>query len=576
MKKIIPLVLIVLVCTIAFLFKNKIFVTKVENSLSLAINNPVKSFDPVTAFDDDSLSVIGQSLDTLYQYHYLKRPYEVIPSLAQALPVISKKGRRYTIKIKKNTKYHNQTKFLKLKDNRVVTASDFELQFKRIAFLPLKSVGRSLFSGKIVGFDEFSNDVASSFEKMLSKKIKGITVLDEYTLQIDLVKPEPNLIYFLCMNFVTPVPRELIQKYNNDLSKVLVGTGAYYLSSYSNETYTFLKNKEYRDEIYPSSGDRYANTQNLLNSSTEKLPFINSVAFKVIKNENERWDLFLDNQLDVLNVPKKFLSKVSGELKAFEEFKKEKNIEVRYATTISSRWLGMNMQDPVLGKNLYLRKAIAHSIDFDKYIEVLTNNTNLKANSIYNPSIPGYDPSHQTNYKYDLKKAKNFLKSSGVKTEELIITYSTRGNQQIHYNEAEFIKSQLAQIGLKVKVEVLSFSEFIKKGRAGEIQFFTDQWIYDYPDAENVIQLLISKNVPGINKSGYMNPKVDLLYSRLAGTLNKDERFSIMKEIEKIVSDELPWVMLMYESSYILHSKHVKNFRKSFFIRNYIKYLKKN
>ena len=73
-----------------------------------------------------------------------------------------------------------------------------------------------------------------------------------------------------------------------------------------------------------------------------------------------------------------------------------------------------------------------------------------------------------------------------------------------------------------------------------------------------------------------MNPKVDLLYSRLAGTLNKDERFSIMKEIEEIVSDELPWVMLMYESSYILHSKHVKNFRKSFFIRNYIKYLKKN
>jgi ABC-type transport system substrate-binding protein len=576
MKKIIPLILIVFICTIGFLFKNKIFVTKIENSLALAINNTVKSFDPVTAFDDDSLSVIGQSLDTLYQYHYLKRPYEVIPSLAQGMPVISENGKRYIIQIKKNTKYHNETKFLKLKDSRMVKAADFELQFKRIAFKPLKSVGKSLFSGKIVGFDDFSNEVGNSFEKMLSKKIEGVTVIDEYTLQIDLNKPEPNLIYFLSMNFVTPVPRELVEKYNNDLSKVLLGTGAYYLSSFTNETYTFLKNDQFRDEIYPSSGDRYANTQNLLNSSTEKLPFIDTVIFKVVKNENERWDLFLDNQLDILNVPKKFLSKVSGELEEFEKFKKEKNIEVRYATTISSRWLGMNMQDPVLGKNLNLRKAIAHSIDFDKYIEVLTNNTNLKANSIYNPSIPGYDPSHQTNYKYDLKKAKAFMKKSGVNTDELIINYSTRGNQQIHYNEAEFIKSQLAQIGLKVKIEVLSFSDFIKKGRAGEIQFFTDQWIYDYPDAENVIQLLISKNVPGINKSGYMNPKVDLLYSKLAETLNKETRFSIMKEIETIVSDELPWIMLMYESSYILHSKHVKNFRKSFFIRNYIKYLKKN
>jgi ABC-type transport system substrate-binding protein len=576
MKKILPLFLIALIGTIGFLFKNKIFEKKIDNSLSLAINNTVKSFDPVTAFDDDSLSIIGQSLDTLYQYHYLKRPYEVIPSLAKEMPIISKNGKRYLIKIKKGIKYHNDTSFIKFKNSRTVKASDFELQFKRVAFKPLGSVGSSLFSGKILGFDEFANEVGDSFDKMLSKKIEGITVVDDYTLQIDLIRPEPNLIYFLSMNFITPVPRELVAKYNNDLSKVIVGTGAYYLISFSNESYTFLKNTHFREEIYPSSGDRYANTENLLKSSSQKLPFIDEVIFKVVKKENERWNSFLDKKLDVLNVPKKFLSKVSTELEKFEQFKKDNNIEVRYATTISSRWLGMNMQDPVLGKNLNLRKAIAHSIDFDKYIEVLTNNTNLKANSIYNPSIPGYDPSHQTNYRYDLKKAKEFLKKSGVDLNELVITYSTRGNQQINYDEAEFIKAQLAQIGLKVKIEVLSFSDFIRKGRAGEIQFFTDQWIYDYPDAENVIQLLISKNVPGINKSGYMNPKVDLLYSKLAETLNKEARFSIMKEIEEIVSIELPWVMLMYESSYILHSKHVKNFRKSFFIRNYIKYLKKN
>ncbi len=574
MKKLFPLVFIGIIFTLGYLFKDKIFLKKKENIISLNINNPVKSFDPVTAFNDDSLSVIGQSLDTLYQYHYLKRPYEVIPSLAEALPVISKGGTRYTIKLKKEIKYHNTTSFIKFKNTRTVNALDIELQFKRIAFKPLKSVGRSFFSGKILGLNEFTEEVGSSFDDMLENKIEGITVIDDYTLQIDLVKPEPNLLYFLSMNFVTPTPIELVKKYKNDLSKVLVGTGAYYLSKTTPDVYTFKKNNEFRDEIYPSSGDRYANTENLLTSSTEKLPFIDTVHFHIVKNENDRWNLFLEGKLDILSVPKKFLSKVSGELAAFEKFKKEKNIEVKYATTISSRWLGMNMQDPVLGKNLNLRRAIAHSIDFDKYIEVLTNNTNLKANSIYNPSIPGYNPSHQQSYEYNLEKAKYYLKKSGVNTKELVLTYSTRGNQQIHYNEAEFIKNQLQQIGLKLKVEVLSFSEFIKKGRAGEIQFFTDQWIYDYPDAENIIQLLISKNVPGINKSGYMNPEIDLLYSKLAETLNKPERFRIMNEIEKITNEDLPWVMLMYESSYMLHSKSVKNFRKSFFIRNYIKYLK--
>jgi hypothetical protein len=50
-------------------------------------------------------------------------------------------------------------------------------------------------------------------------------------------------------------------------------------------------------------------------------------------------------------------------------------------------------------------------------------------------------------------------------------------------------------LDLKIKIIPLTFSEFLKKGRLGELQFFTDLWIYDYPDAENVIQLLISKIV---------------------------------------------------------------------------------
>lgn len=571
MKKLLPLVLLIVLAVLGFKYKELFTDEVVKNEINLVINVPLKSFDPVNVFDEDSLSVIGQSLDTLYQYHYLKRPYEVIPSLADGMPVISNNGKRYTIKIKKDIFYYSPNEF---KQNRAVKAQDFELQIKRLAFKPLKSVGTWLFSGKIKGFNQFTEIVGNSFEKFLSTKMDGITVIDDNTLQIDLKIPEPNLIYFLSMTFVTPVPEEIILKYNNDLSNIIVGTGAYYLASHDDTKYTFQKNPNYRLELYPSSGDRYANTENLLSSSTEKLPFIEKVNFYVAKEEEDRWNMFMDEKIDILNVPKKYLVEVSTGINDFEKLKKEKKFLVKYSTTISSRWLGFNMNDPLIGDNYNLRKAIAHAIDFDKYIEVLTNNTNLKANSIYNPSIPGYDPSHNKTYRYDLDKAKKYLKKSGVNTDTFVLTYSTRGNQQVHYNEAEFIKNQLALIGLKIKIEVLTFSDFIQKGRAGKIQFFTDQWIYDYPDAENILQLLIAKNVPGINKSGYMNPQVDMLYTELAETLDKEKRFEIMKKIELIVEEELPWIMLMYESSYILHSKNIKNFRKSFFIRNYLKYLK--
>ena len=461
------------------------------------------------------------------------------------------------------------------KEKREIHAKDFELQIKRLAYKPLKSVGSWLFSGKIKGFDLFTKKVGSDFKKFLIKKIDGVTVLDKYTLQIDLLRPEPNLLYFLSMTFTSPVPEELVVKYNNDLSQVLVGTGAYFLKEIGSDFYYFEKNKNFRAELYPSSGDRFANTQDLLRSSSEKLPFVNSVTFHVMKNENLSWEKFMRGELDILSVPKGFLSKISDDPSRFEDLKKENNFDVKYSTTISSRWLGFNMKDPVIGKNKDIRRAIAHSINFSKYIEILSNNTNLSANSIYNPSIPGYNPSFKKSYYYSPDLAMKYIKSSGIDIKKFELTYSTRGNQEINLKEANFIKEELARVGIKLKIQILTFSEFIKKGRAGDIQFFTDQWIYDYPDAENILQLLISKNSPGINKSGYKNERVDKLYQKLSTTLDKKNRVQIMNEVERIVDDEVPWIMLMYESSYILHSRYIQNFRRSFFIRNYLKYLKK-
>jgi len=544
---------------------------KKNQEISLALSSKVKTFDPAKAFDDDSLLLISQSLEPLYQYHYLKRPYEVIPALAEGMPIISDGGRVYTIKIKKGIKYHSKTSFFKVQ--KEVTAHDFVMQIKRMAFKGTESLGTWLFSGKIKGFNEFTRKAGDKLENLYSMKIPGVSVIDDYTLRIELLNPEPNLLFFLSMNFVSPVPEEVVRHYKNDLSEVLIGTGPYYLKKFNDEKYTFFRNDDFRKEMYPSTGDRYANTQKLLSSTNKVVPFIDSVVFKVFQSDEDKWDAFMEKDLDILSVPKKYLDIVSNNDNNFQKLKNKNNFVVKYFSTISSRWLSFNMRDKVLGQNLKLRQAIANAINFDEYISILTNNTNLRANSIYNPSIPGYEPSKELPYKYDLEKAKRLMKESGV--ENLNLTYSTRGTQTIYELEATLLKKYLAKIGIDLKIEVLSFSEFLKKGRAGELQFFTDNWIYDYPDAENNIQLLISKNIPGINKSGYSSQAVDKFYDKLAKTLDLDQRVSIMKKVEQEVNNDLHWIMLMYDSSYILHSKKIKNFRKSFFIRNYVKFIEK-
>lgn len=545
-----------------------------QTSLRLSLDDKVESLDPAKAYSDDSLFVSAQVLEPLYQYHYLKRPYEIQPLLAEGLPQMSDKGRVVKIRLKKNVFYHPHEAFGD--KPREVIAEDFVTQFKRLTLKELQSPGRSIFLGLITGFDNYNNLIGDDWKKIHSVPLEGVTALDSHTLQIRMTKSEPNIVYYLALNFLSPVPWELLKHQKNKLDHVLIGTGPYVLSHYTPEYFDMEKFRNYRNDFYPTAGDRYANVEKLLDSSKEKIPFIDKVRFYVTATESERWEKFFRHEIDLLTVPKTFLPQLYDKKGELNSELKDKGVVLKHFPTLANRWLAFNMRDPLIGKNEFLRRAIAYSIDYEKYIQVLSQNTNLRANSILVPGISGYLPAKEFRFKYDPELAREYLKMAGFDSPEKmpIITYSTRGNQGVNLLEADFIRDQLEKVGLKVNVQVLPFAEFLKKGRAGELMFFTDNWLFDYPDGENILQLLVSSNFPGINKSGYSNPKIDELYDRLKETSNLDQRDDIIHQMEQIVFDDLPWIPMMYESSFVLHYPEIKNFRKSSIIRNYVKYLK--
>jgi oligopeptide transport system substrate-binding protein len=543
-------------------------------TLRLSLDDKVESLDPAKSYSDDSLFVSAQVLEPLYQYHYLKRPYEIQPLLAEGLPQITNKGKLVTVKIKKNIFYHPHPAFGG--KPRELTAEDFVTQFKRLGIDKLKSPGKGLFVELIQGFDEFSNEVGDNWKNLPKTYLKGVKAKGKYTLEIKLNKNDSNIIYYLALNFLSPVPWELVEYQKNNLDSVLVGTGPYIFKEYKDQYIDMEKNNSYRLDFYPTSGDRYANIQKLLVSSKEKIPFVDNVRFYVTGNESQRWKSFFNHEIDILTVPKTFLPELYDKDGNLSDEIKSKGVELKHFPTLANRWLAFNMRDPLVGKNPFLRRAIAYSIDYEKYIQVLSQNTNLRANSILVPGIPGYMPTKNFRFKYDPSLAKEYLKLAGFKSPDKMptIVYSTRGNQGVNILEADFIKEHLEAIGLKVEIQVLTFSEFLRKGRAGELMFFTDNWLFDYPDGENILQLLVSTNFPGINKSGYSNAKVDELYYRLKETTNMDQRDKIIHQMEEIVFDDLPWIPMMYESSFVLQYSGIKNFRKSSIIRNYVKYIK--
>ena len=542
--------------------------------LRLSLDNTVESLDPAKSYSDDSLVVSAQVLEPLYHYHYLKRPYEIQPLVAEALPLFEQKGTILKIRLKKNITLHDHPCFMGQK--RLLKAADFVVQFKRLAMDSLKSPGKSIFAGLILGFDDYGKKIREDWKKINSTPLEGVEALDDHTLVIRMHRSEPNIIYYLALNFVSPVPWELVEFQENKLDKVLVGTGPYQFSGFNVNFYEMTKFSSYREDYYPTSGDRYANVEKLLDSSKERIPFIDAVRFYVTSQEADRWAMFLKRDIDLLTVPKTFIPKLYDPNGDLSPELKSSDIKLKHFPILANRWLAFNMKHPVIGKNEFLRRAIAYSINYSEYVKVLSQNTNLRANSILVPGISGYLPAKDFRFKYDPALAKEYLNQAGFSSPEQMptIVYSTRGNQSIHLLEAEFIKKHLEAIGLKVQVEVLDFPDFIRKGRAGELMFFTDNWLFDYPDGENILQLLVSKNFPGINKSAYSNSEIDSLYDELKQTSNLDQRDKIIHKMEEIVFDDLPWIPMMYESSFVLQYPEIKNFRKSSIIRNYVKYLK--
>ena len=163
-----------------------------SNILNIPLTGEISTLDPANSYDTVSNSVVYQVYEQLFDYHYLRRPYQLQPLLAADMPQVSNDGLTYTIKIKKDVPYHNDPAFKG--KTRTLIAQDFITQIKRLAWKPTNSNGWWLFDGKIVGLNEFRNAAGDDFEKFKSLNVAGLQAPDDHTLVIKL-KPVEKAVY---------------------------------------------------------------------------------------------------------------------------------------------------------------------------------------------------------------------------------------------------------------------------------------------------------------------------------------------------------------------------------------------
>ena len=540
-----------------------------ENTLRIPIIANPKTMDPAMVQDLYSAYAVSMVYEGLVEYHYLKRPHELVPLLAEAMPEVSKDGLTYTFKIRKGVKFMDHAAFAGGK-GREVKAQDFIYSFLRVADPKVGSGQFWIFDGRIAGLNEWREKQKNAAVADYDHPPEGLKAVDDYTLQIKLTRKYPQLLMVLAMPSGSVVPREVFDKLGKDVTTVGVGTGPYMLSNWlQNSKLTFTRNPGFRGQPYPSEGEAGDKEKGLLDDAGKMMPFADKVEYLVFVERQPEWLNFLKGHVDHVVIPKdNYSSAIDKNTKELLPDLVKKGIHLEKVPQPEISYTAFNVEDPVLKKaGPNLRKAMSMVIDETRAIELFFNGRALPAQFIIPPDTAGYDDKFVNPYKtHNVEKAKELMAKAGypggkgLPTLNYETTNGTESRQQ-----AELLQKEWAQLGINLVINYNQFSELDEKLTKKKAQVWSIAWIADYPDAENFLQLLYGPNgAPGPNASNFNNPEYNKLYEKVRDMVDSPERRALIGKMRDIFIEEMPWIVHRHRIYYYLRHDWLKNFKKEY------------
>ncbi|MEL7065417.1 MAG: ABC transporter substrate-binding protein, partial [Bacteroidota bacterium] len=296
--------LAVLVLGVWFLLRQRSVQRSVagEKVLEIVLTKKIKSMDPAYAEDRHTAHAVAKVYERLLDYHYLKRPYELMPSLAAALPSVSEDGLTYTFRLKEGVKFHDDPCFPG-GEGRELVAEDFVYALKRIADPKVQSICFYMLDGRIKGLNEWRQKYVDT-PADYAAEIEGLKALDKYTLRFTLTKPYPQLPYILAKQFCAAVPQEAVQYYGQEFLNHPVGTGPFCIKEFiaHDNKLVYHRNPKYRTELFPSEAAE--ELKHLLIDAGKPLPLVDKIIAHVVTEEQPRWLSFQKGQLDYIEIAK--------------------------------------------------------------------------------------------------------------------------------------------------------------------------------------------------------------------------------------------------------------------------------
>ena len=425
-----------------------------RNILYSSFSSRPKHLDPVQSYSSNEITFTAQIYEPPLQYHYLKRPYTLIPLAAAEMPqprFVDTQGKTlpqdapaaavafsiWDIRIKPGIRYQPHPAFAKDQEGhflyhqlgarelakvhtladfpqsgtRELLAADYVFQIKRLAHPKLHSPILGVMNEYIVGLKDYAKTLAKAAREgrldLENTPLEGAQVLDRYTYRVKLKGKYPQFQYWLAMPFFAPVPPEAARFYNQPgmaeknltLDWYPIGTGPYLLAENDpNRRMVLERNPHFHGETYPDEGEAQDAAAGLLRDAGKPLPFIDKVVFSLEKESIPYWNKFLQGYYDASGISSDSFDQAvrvttQGEADV-TDLMRDKGIQLQTTVTATNYYYGFNMLDPVVGglseRGRKLRQAISIVMDYEEFISIFANGRGIPAQGPLPPGIFGF------------------------------------------------------------------------------------------------------------------------------------------------------------------------------------------
>jgi ABC-type transport system substrate-binding protein len=564
-----------------------------------------KTLDPQVAYATSDHVIASKVYDTLLEYHYLKRPYELIPALAEGVPQAEPQADGtvvYRFKLRPDLWFQDDPCFaLSGGKPRQVTARDVAFSLSRIADPAVSSPVVDPF-GNVKGFAEAFKAIGERRKKdpAFAKKpvneqyaelggISGVVARSDRELEITLKQPYPQILYWFAMPFSAPVPWEAVVYYDGETRDSFadhpVGAGAFKLVEYDkqarivleqNENWYGIRHPEWKAPAatFPSEG---RGADEFKSAWGKPLPFIERIEYRREKESIPAFTKFLQGYYDSSGIVRESFDKVvrsdglSPEMEAL-------GMRLDKSVTPAIYYIGFNMDDPVVGtaggaKSRLLRQAMSLTIDVREYSRLFMNGRGLPAHSVLPPGIFGFEEGYKNPFRtVSLERAKKLMAEAGYpngvdpKTgNPLKLTFDVPDTSPEGRLRFMFWVKEWRRLGIDVELAATTYNKFQEKVRDGAYQIFQWGWVADYPDPENFFFLLTTEMARSVsggpNSANFKNEEFDHLFDAMKTRDNDAERLRLIGEMNEIVETERPWIELFYPEDYVLFHGWMHNVR---------------